>query len=337
MEEIAPFNSFDPSNIYICISRGKSYWSLYDSSGFDSLINNYIILTSSYQQHSAPSKSIERAQFGVTISRMGWKPSYMVKNLLSTLSVLYCLLLLAIYIVPLATKLIAPEKNLENYGYNPDYVMDGIHIYMFAVSSLFLLYLIFGLSRGNSSSSYKGSHASAFVRVGAVFFGLGTIGHLGTRLMEDVKALIDENNSCSKTPEILARFLSFLNVLLQISAIILCCRMKVKPGWGVPFLGLMHMVATNLIAWGWAVYEESLHIQHDAVKKELGTCMSGRKGSYDRYHAQDDSGHHGYDDHGLERAKRAADSSSNCQPLSGATEPFFYPFLIEFVLIGGHT
>ena len=268
---------------------------------------------------------------------MGWKLSYMVKNLLSTLSVLYCLLLLAIYIVPLATKLIAPEENLKNYGYNPDYVMDGIHIYMFAVSTLFLLYLIFGLSRANSSSSYKGSHASAFVRVGAVFFGLGTIGHLGTRLMEDVKALIDENNSCSKTPEILARFLSFINVLLQISAIILCCRMKVKPGWGVPFFGLMHMVATNLIAWGWAVYEESLHIQHDAVKKELGTCMSGRKGSYDRYHDQDDNGHHRYDDHGLERAKRAADSSGNCQPLSGATEPFFYPFLIEFVLIGEYT
>merc|ERR1711962_784442 len=62
--------------------------------------------------------------------------------------------------------------------------------------------------------------------------------------------------------------------------------------------------------------------------------MSGRKGSYDRYPDQDGNGHQGYDDQGLERAKRAADSSSNCQPLSGATEPFFYPFLIEFVLIG---
>jgi len=242
----------------------------------------------------------------------------MAKTLLSTLSVLYSLLLLAIYIAPLATGLIAPEPSLESYGYKPKLVRDGIHIYMFAVSVLFLIYLIFGLSRASSSTSYQGSHASAFVRVGAVFFGLGTIGHLALRLMEDVDSLLDEQKNCSKTPEMLARLLCLLSVVLQIAAIILCSRMKLKPGWGAPYFGLMHMVATNMVAWAWAVYEESLHIEHEA--KFGGECSVGRKG--------DAVGRL------TERNKRAADSGSNCQPLSKASEPFFYPFLIEFVLIG---
>ena len=281
----------------------------------------------SYQQFSCTSPTCryqhtgrrrQSAQFGKISGEMGWQPSPMVKTLLGTLSVLYCLLLLAIYIAPLATGLIAPEPSLKSYGYKPELVLNGIHIYMFATSVLFLFYLIFGLSRASSSTSYQGSHASAFVRVGAVFFGLGTIGHLALRLMEDAKSLLDEDNDCSKTPEMLARLLCLLSVVLQISAIILCSRLKLKPGWGAPYFGLMHMVATNMVAWAWAVYEESLHITHEAISSfEGGQCIVGR--SYD-------VGHH--------RNKRASDSSSNCQPLSKASEPFFYPFLIEFVLIG---
>ena len=251
---------------------------------------------------------------------MGWQPSPMVKTLLSTLSVLYCLLLLAIYIAPLATGLIAPKASLESYGYKPDSVLDGIHIYMFATSATFLLYLIFGLSRATSSTSYHGSHASAFVRVGAVFFGVGTIGHLSLRLSEDVLSLLDEDKDCSKTPEMLARLLCLLSVVLQTAAIILCSRMKLKPGWGAPYFGLMHMVATNLVAWAWAVYEESLHISHESIGKFAGQCSVGRQGY----------------DVGRQRNKRAADSSSDCQPLSKASEPYYYPFLIEFVLIGEH-
>lgn len=251
---------------------------------------------------------------------MGWQPSPMVKTLLSTLSVLYCLLLLAIYIAPLATGLIAPKASLESYGYKPDSVLDGIHIYMFATSALFLLYLIFGLSRATSSTSYHGSHASAFVRVGAVFFGVGTIGHLSVRLLEDVKSLLDEDKDCSKTPEMLARLLCLLSVVLQTAAIILCSRMKLKPGWGGPYFGLMHMVATNLVAWAWAVYEESLHISHESIGTFAGQCSVGRKGFEVGRLTQ--------------REKRAAESSGNCQPLSKASEPYYYPFLIEFVLIG---
>merc|ERR1711971_923070 len=138
---------------------------------------------------SASKRLKQSAQFERITWKMGWQPSPMAKTLLSTLSVLYSLLLLAIYIAPLATGLIAPEPSLESYGYKPKLVRDGIHIYM-----------IFGLSRASSSTSYQGSHASAFVRVGAVFFGIGTIGHLALRLMEDVDSLLDEQKNCSKTP-----------------------------------------------------------------------------------------------------------------------------------------
>ena len=184
--------------------------------------------------------------------QISWHPSSMVKTVFSTLSVLYCLLLLAIYIVPLATKLITPEKSLKSYGYYPESevghlgVLDGIHLYMFSLSVIVLFYLIYGLSRPSSSTSYQGSHTSAFVRVGAVFFGLGTIGHLALRLLEDVKNLAGNDENCKgKIPQMISGLIALVAVVMQMVAIIVCPRMKLKPGWGAPYFVTMHLVGGN--------------------------------------------------------------------------------------------
>ena len=93
-------------------------------------------------------------------------------------------------------------------------------------------------------------------------------------------------------------------------------------------------MATNLVLWTSAVYGESKHIAHmveDLDENFNTSCVVpppippfGKREvtgeTVGRLH---------------QRVKRASDASGkSCYNLSKGTEEFFFPFLIEFVLIG---
>ena len=242
-----------------------------------------------------------------------WRPKEITSDLLSWFSVIYCIFLLSLYIVPTGTGMITyPEP------YNSDKFGTWILIYVFGGSNLFLSYLFLVLSRPSRSIQGDSANGSAFVRVGAVIFGLGSLAYL-------LLCLIDafEDSTCTVQLQ-LTMTLGLIFVVLQLAAIILSPRIQIDSHWGGAHLGLMHLLATNLIVWMWAVEIESLHILHYAKESEDQTRFKPL--------VQPDS-------HGPRR-KRAA-STGECglwvaKPgeLTKDLEPIFFPFLIEFALIG---
>ena len=243
------------------------------------------------------------------------KTHSMLGSVVGTLSVLYCFFLLSIFIVPTITGLIVPKEKLDSYGYDTELVLSYVQIYLAAVSILFLLYLLLALTKPSRSTLNHTGHSSAFVRVGGFVFGIGSIAYLTLRLIEDFY-----NTNCSTTPTKLARFLYLIVMVLQTIAVILCSRIKIDQGWGAPHFGCMHLVATNLVTWVWTVYKESEHVMHlaDVIKRCVHLNESGTSDHNDDHH----------------RMKRAAGGGGECYPLSLDLEEIFYPFQIEFVLIG---
>ena len=237
-------------------------------------------------------------------------------SVMGTLSVLYCLFLLSIFIVPSITGLIVPKEKLDSYGYDTELVLGYVQIYLAFGSIVFLLYLLLGLTKPSRSALNDTGHSSAFVRVGGFVFGMGSIAYLTLRLIDDFS-----NTNCSTTPTKLARLVYLTVMVLQMIAVILCSRIKIDQGWGAPHFGCMHLVATNLITWVWTVCKESEHVMHlaDVIK---GCVHLNGSGTSDMHN----------DDH--HRMKRTSGGGSDCKPLSLDFEEIFYPFQIEFVLIG---
>ena len=260
---------------------------------------------------------------------MGETTPSLIGSVVGTLSVLYCFFLLSICIVPLATGLIVPEEKLKSYGYDTDGVLEYVQIYLAAGSIVFFLYLLLGLTRPSRSALNDTGHTSAFVRVGGFVFGMGSMAYLTLRLIEDFY-----NPVCSTTTLKLGRFLSLTVTVLQMSAVILCSRIKLDQGWGAAHFGCMHLVATNLVTWVMTVYKESEHVMHLAA--DIKNCVHINEEhrspirTLDNGHVHNDKpkpdGHH--------ITKRAAGGGSGCTPLSLDFEEIFYPFQIEFVLIG---
>ena len=213
----------------------------------------------------------------------------------------------------MATGLLVPKGVLDSYHYDTEGVMEYVQIYLGFGSIIFLLYLLLGLTRPSRSVLNDTGHTSAFVRVGAFVFGMGSVGYLTIRLIEDFY-----NYDCSKVQVKLVRFLMLVVSMLQMIAVILCSRIKIDQGWGAAHFGCMHLVATNLVTWVSVVYKESEHVMHLAA--DITRCLP-ENGTVTHT-----------------RTKRAAgggnSTGSDCAPFYPAFEEIFYPFQIEFVLIG---
>ena len=240
-----------------------------------------------------------------------WRPSEISSFMLSSFSVIYCLFLLSIYIVPTSTGMITDPEPYSESGTDSDTVGIWILIFLFGGSNIFLVYLFLVLSRPSRSIQGDSANGSAFVRVGAVIFGLGSLIYLILCIIDGFAV----DNTCSLQIQ-LTMCLGLIFVLLQLAAIILSPRIQIDNHWGGAHFGLMHLLATNLILWMWAVEIESLHILHYAEKNEKYTRLNCTP-----------------------RRKRGA-ATGECglwvatSELSKSLETIFYPFLIEFALIG---
>ena len=244
----------------------------------------------------------------------------MLGSMVASLSVLYALFLLSIFVVLLTTGLFVPKELLDSYHYDTEGVLAYLELYLGVGSIVFFVYLLLGLTRQSRSTLNETGHTSAFVRVGGFVFGMGSIAYLTLRVIEDIS-----KPKCHPSFELkLGRFLSLIFTILQMVAVILCSRIKIDEGWGVPHFGCMHLVATNLVTWVLSVYKESEHVMH--LAEDIKTCVKFGERSSNNGTSHHDDDHH--------RRRRAADENSDCAPLSATFEEIFYPFQIEFVLIG---
>ena len=103
--------------------------------------------------------------------------------------------------------------------------------------------------------------------------------------------------------------------------VILLPRLNLSMGWGGPQLGLMHLVATNVVLWGRNLLQESLHEFHEKQGEESTYWPWREKG-------------------GEEGVRVLHPFGSQCEEESWLTrivhtiEPVLFAFTIEFVLIG---
>ena len=243
-------------------------------------------------------------------------------SLLSSISIIYAILLLAIFIGPTVGSLIYDATLDPKFKANSEAAINGILLYSLVVAFLFLLYLLLWLSRPHFSELHHVSHASAYVRVGAIFFGAGALFFAVMNKAFDS----DEAFWKSKHPGLI--FAAVFLLCLQATAVVLCARMKLDAGWGVPHLGLMHLVATNLIIWIYAVVNESDHIAHVVLHGKTG------HGSEEHSSEASEGDHHTAIEH-HERVERDAEPSEGFnKKMEDISEKMFLPYLIEFSLIG---
>ena len=269
-----------------------------------------------------------------------------ISDLLSTLSVLYCLFLFAAYTVSVLSGLILSLDIQCKYHYDTETVAEAILIFLLVGSILFLLYFLVYLTRPSRSSLNPMGHSSAFVRFGSVLFGLGVICYLGVQIIEDIvnnvkyaklvpnrakRAAVSTGSNCFGVDasacynhvDGAVRILMAIMAVLQMVAVIICSRVKLARGWGGAHFGCMHLLATNMVIWVWAVYEESKHLMH--VADGCKTTTSNATANASTTELKLNQEHH--------ITKRAAEGNP-CRKFSSRASEFFFPFIIEYVLIG---
>ena len=115
------------------------------------------------------------------------------------------------------------------------------------------------------------SHGSGFLRQGAVVFGIGSFIY---HLLEFITYfIIDLHPNCLDIVHTVISFLAIIFILLQTVTIIMYPRLNIQLANGIPHLGLMHVVATNLILWMRTVIRESFHAFHEATELKLNSPL----------------------------------------------------------------
>jgi len=235
-------------------------------------------------------------------------------NITSSLSSLYCLFIITVYVVITINKFVT--TTLKN-----DAEVEASHfiLYMLTVACVFLIYLLAYLIKPPNSHRHKKSHGSAFLRQGAAVFGAGTTFYF---VINFASYII--NMDCVGTVRNVNAFLALLFTILQMTAIILYPRQNLNQGYGIPHFGLMHLVATNLIIWVRTVIKESILEFHEAIEREE---------EEDKDQGPADQPHH-----------HVNATEQSCIPVAveddiihsvvRASSPILFAFIIEFALIG---
>jgi len=129
-------------------------------------------------------------------------------------------------------------------------------------SIMFLIYVLVH-NMINRRSHIKGkSHGSAFIRQGAFVFGSGA---LSIAAMALATLLFNEN---AGTLRIVNAALSLTFVFLQMLVIILCPRLNLVSGFGIPHFGFMHLLSTNIVIWVEMLIQEYQHTIHEMKHHE---------------------------------------------------------------------
>jgi len=251
-------------------------------------------------------------------------------NLLSRgVSGLYCLLVVAIYVTITANRLTSSPM------LHPDTEVSVVLLYLYSVSCIFLIIILGWLGRPPFSSIHIRSHGSTFLRQGAVLFGIGSLAYC---LLEFVTFfIIDLHPDCTDLLVSANSLLAIILLLLQTVVIVMYPRLKMALAGGLPHLGLMHLVATNLVLWMRTVIRESIHEFHVRLLPAFHVLESD-EGNHHGHHG----GHSVEADHSL-KFKMYNNQIELCMKMYAdddfvtsilkSSSPFLYAFIVEFSLV----
>jgi len=254
---------------------------------------------------------------------------HILNSLSSTLSSLYALLLVSAFIALTSAWIVnfpAKNHNIQTRQFL---------VYLLLISILFLLYVFIYLTRSSSEDPRTWpnhrSHGSAFLRQGAIVFGLGTLVYTGLEFVS-VFQVMPESHCNDNFHSIVFLFFSIFTVL-QVVAIVRYPRLNISKFPVVAKFGLMHLVTTNAIIWIHTVVKESMHELVEAEEIELEHRHHhheriGNESCWVEYLKKVVEEHHG----------ECRDEEHFNNFLGDAlikASPFLFAFIIEFSLIGG--
>ena len=85
--------------------------------------------------------------------------------------------------------------------------------------------------------------------------------------------------SCSSPLRQAASLLAVLCILLQMVTVIFLPRLNLATGWGMPHLGLMHLVATDIVLWIRIVLQVPVQVYPYSVAVFRSRSTSSRRRS----------------------------------------------------------
>ena len=265
-------------------------------------------------------------------------------SLSRTFSGLYCLMVISIYISVTINKLTSSPMHA------PEVEVSALLLYLYLLSCLFLVYLLVCLVRHPHTHDHVKSHGSGFLRQGAVVFGIGSFIY---HLLEFITYfIIDLHPNCLDIVHTVISFLAIIFICLQTVTIIMYPRLNIQLANGIPHLGLMHVVATNLIIWMRTVIRESFHAFHEATELKLHSPLINFTKYDDNSSVEDiqelgirerrsaDAG--GHSEHGfdliehfdMEHCANKYHDDDFVEDILQQSSPFLFCFIIEFSLVG---
>ena len=243
-----------------------------------------------------------------------------------TFSGLYCLMILSVYISVTVNKL--THTNLHHL---PETEIDILLCFLYSVSCLFLLYILLYLARLPTSYDNIKSHGSGFLRQGAVVFGVGSFIY---HLLEFIEYfIIDLHPHCYDIASTAISCLSLVFVALQTVVVVLYPRLNINLASGIPHLGLIHLVTTNIVIWLRTVIKETLHeMESQQFRKSLTnhTNMELTMEHNDMEHNTTEK-----QSITLAECREKYHDDDFVADVLKASSPFLYAFIVEFSLVGG--
>jgi len=250
-------------------------------------------------------------------------------NLFSKMgSGLYCLLVVSIYVTITANRLTSSPM------LHPDTEVSVMLLYLYSVSCIFLILILQWLGRPPFSSIHIRSHGSTFLRQGAVLFGVGSLSYCFLEFITFF--IIDLHPDCTDLLVSANSILAIVLVVLQTVVIVMLPRLKMALVGGLPQLGLMHLVATNLVLWMRTVIRESIHEFHVRLLPAFHVLESEDHGHH--------GGHSGDGDHHqslnfklynnqIELCMKMYADDDFVTSILKSSSPFLYAFIVEFSLV----
>lgn len=188
-----------------------------------------------------------------------------IDTLSNIVSSLYAMLMVAAYIALTSAWIVRfPAKIHQLQGRQ-------FLVYLLLMSVVFLVYILVYLTKTNTEDvrtwPNHRSHGSAFLRQGAIVFGLGTLVYATLEFISFFQVLPE--SACYDIVHPIVFFLFAVFTILQVLTIVRYPRLNINKFPLVAKFGLMHLVTTNAIIWIHTTVKESINELVEAEEQEL--------------------------------------------------------------------
>jgi len=241
-------------------------------------------------------------------------------------SVLYFFIGLGVYISFMLTNLASDPAPVHHHDLEPGWILT--YLYILSIFYLSLIILIY--SKEDHSKHCTHSHGSAFVRQGAIAFGLGASFYTVLEIITGVLSSQVENSHCNSPINTFNSVLLLAFIILQITIVVFQPRLNLRFEHGVSQIGLMHLILTNAIMWIRTIVKESMlefyEVMESNMKEQQKENVTGIEEEIDIAESTKNTGYLCYED--LEN------NNPGFSDFVSDWTPTLFPFIIEFSLIG---